>query len=317
MMNNGGVPHLGFLKKLISRLTKEGLPWSFSPPITPFNFKRWRIPQIETVPPEKNGWEPFWHGYWQMEKVRSEGKKKRDHLSYNEILGWRGLKESEVEKHCFLSLVNAIQDNQVKMFELGAGRGDWCLSLAGTVDFDLVPGVKDKTYRCLAVEAEPTHYVWTAEHFKKQNINGGVVQGAVGDEDDCFVGFDNTTDPAAHYGQSVKKESSYKVQSYTVDRLIEKYNFPKVNLIHADLQGNELMAIVGAKKAMQGGLIDYWMIGTHERKLEKKIVKATENFYNVIFYISRRSGLVNHPLYGKVYFPKDGLLILQHKRVRS
>ena len=280
--------------------------------IVPFPFKKWGdIKAEQSSPPEKTGWEPRWYGYWEMEKTIS--KEFREFCEKIRNCP-QGLPEEELEKQCFLSIINEIKDSQIKMFELGAGVGRESLALAGVVDFNLIPSVKGKTYRCLAVEAEPTHYNWIVEHFRKQNINGEAVHGAVSDKSG-YVNFDTSLDPASFYGQAVVEGEGYRVRSFTVDELIEKYNFPKVNLVHTDVQGNELRAVLGAQKSIEKGLIDYWFIGTHERYLEEEIMSFTKDFYDVILHIPQKSGLIKHDFYGWVSIPSDGLLILRHKKL--
>ncbi len=298
-----------FIKRNLFALKR--LVWRPQIRIAQFPFKQWGNVRAESLPPEKTGWEPLWSGYWEMKKTFSP--EFRAH--YERInAGARGLTEDELDKQCFLSVVNEIKDDEIKMLELGAGTGTKSLALAGTVDFGLVPNARNKTYRCLAVEAEPTHFSWTVEHFKKQNIKGEVVQGAVSDREG-FVNFDVSLDPASFYGQTVVDGKGYQVKSFTVDELIEKYNFPKVNIIHADLQGSELRAVKGAEKSIKKGLIDYWIFGTHQRYLEEKIIRLTKDFYDVILYVPQKSGLVKHAFYGWIFIPVDGLLILRHKNL--
>ncbi len=73
----------------------------FSLKISPFNFKKWETVMLSTSPPEANGWEPCWHGYWQMKKTRSNKKRERA-LSEKLYLGSGIIKSYEVEKQCFL-----------------------------------------------------------------------------------------------------------------------------------------------------------------------------------------------------------------------
>ncbi len=282
--------------------------------IASFPFKNWGEAQAKpSLPPEATGWEPGWYGYWMMEKTLSKEFRELCEKIRNCP---QGLPEEELEKQCFLSIINEIKDSQIKMFELGAGVGRESLALAGIVDFNLVPSVKDKTYRCLALEAEPTHYAWLVEHFRKQNIKGEAIYGAVSDKSG-YVNFDASLDPASFYGQAVIEDEGCLVSSFTVDELIEKYKFPKVNLIHTDVQGDELKAVLGAQKSTKQGLIDYWLIGTHQRYLEEEIISFTKDFYDVILHIPQKSGLTKHDFYGWVSIPSDGLLILRHKKVNK
>ncbi|MDD5146088.1 MAG: FkbM family methyltransferase [Candidatus Pacebacteria bacterium] len=299
-----------FAKRSMFKLKR--IIWKPRINIVPFVFKKWGDIQVKlSSPPEKTGWEFRWYGYWEMEKTLSKEFREfcqRIHRCSN------GLTEEELEKQCFLSIINEIKDNQIKMFELGAGAGRESLALAGVVDFNLVSGVGGKTYRCLAVEAEPTHYRWIVEHFEKQNIKGEVVHGAVSDKSG-YVSFDVSLDPATFYGQAVVDNGGYQVRSFTVDELIEKYNFPKVNIVHLDVQGSELKVMLGAENSIKKSLIDYWIIGTHERYLEEEIIKFCKEFYDIILYIPQKSGLIKHSFYGMVFIPQDGLLILRNKKL--
>ena len=279
--------------------------------IIQFPFKKWNIKTINSFPPEENGWRSCWHGYWEMEKTMS---KEFDQFSQRIHNFQKGFSEEELERQCFLSIVNEIKDNEINMFELGAGTGRMSLMLAGIVDFNLIPNVNNKIYYCLAVEAEPTHYSWLVEHFKKQNVKGKTIHGAVS-EKSGYVNFDISLDPSSIYGQTITQNSDYKIKSFTVDELINIYNFSKVNIIHVDVQGYEANVLSGAKNAVKQGLVDYWFIGTHERYLEEEIIKLTKSYYDIILYIPRRSGLIKHNVYGSVFIPSDGLLILKNKKI--
>jgi len=305
-----------FWKKILKRnfFAVKNRIKEFKPKVTPFPFKKWEnIDAKNFVPPETTGWERRWYGYWEMEKTLSpEFRKFCEEISKVE----KGLTEEEFESQCFLSIINEIKDEQIKIFELGAGAGRISLELAGIVDFRLVPNAENKTYRCLAVEAEPTHFEWIVEHFKKQNINGEVLRGVVSDRKG-FVNFDTSLDPASFYGQSITYGSGDRVKSFTVDELIKKYNFDKVNIAHTDVQGNEFNVIKGAENSIRDGLVDYWLIGIHEEYLAEEIVIFTKKFYDVILHIPQKSGLTKHDFYGWVSIPSDGLLILRHKKVNK
>jgi FkbM family methyltransferase len=303
----------GKLKKWLIKRAEEALMGQIRPEIKPLPFKKWELVNVNSKAPSETGWGKEWHGYWQLKETRSDLKRMKSEAIQEKLLDKDIVRQGEVEKHCFISLVDAVKEDEVKIFELGAGRGDWCLALAGIVDFNLIPSAKNKTYKCLAIEAEPTHYGWTNRHFVEQKINGYAVHGAVGKTESESVGFDTSEDPATVYGQAIDEDSSYRIKGYTVDQLIKKYGFPKVNIIHMDVQGSELDVMHGAKDAIQQGLIDYWLIGTHSKKLEKDILEFAQAKYNTVFYIPEKAGEIQNDQLGKIFIHGDGILILERK----
>ena len=264
---------------------------------------------LKRVPPE--GWKNTWYGYFQMEKVISEEKKRRDEKTHKlpqshqrELI--RG--ESFLEQQVFLNIVNSLEGH-VDMFELGAGRGDWCLALAGIIDFGLID-TKATSYRCLAIEAEPSHYEWTKEHFEKQEINAIAVHGALWSSvGECS--FYSKENPASNYGQCVRDDGNIKVPSFTVDSLMRKYQFDKLDLIHADIQGAEYEMVLGSIKALEERKVKYWMIGTHLPDLNDRITDFMRPYgYRVLYSVTCASGVHESP-FGKISVPVDGLLVLE------
>ena len=265
----------------------------------------------ETTPPAPEGWVRYWHGYHQMTKVRSAEKIKKNieqHRAGDEGI----LSERKVEIQVFLNILGDIRTPAVTMFELGAGRGDWCLSLAGVVDFRLIP-LSIRDYRCLALEGEPSHYQWTRDHFSIQNIKGTAVHGAVSSTDGV-VRFKAIKAPEDSYGQGVDREKgNIEVPAYTIDTLMRDHGFDHLDLIHMDVQGEEYNALMGAENALTRGAIDYFLIGTHYGpKMNEQIVERLSPMYEVIFNVAAGVGTVD-TVFGRAHFPKDGILALKKK----
>ena len=187
------------------------------------------------------------------------------------------------------------------MFELGAGWGRMCLALAGAIDFKIAP-IVPTSYRCLAIEAEPTHYQWIKEHFETQGINGIVIQGAVSNKTGTCR-FNASPDPDSCYGQAISPlfssrklpsiagirniitGRSIKVPKYTVDWLLRKHNFDHIDIVDVDVQGAECEVIAGAAESIKNNLIDYWLIGTHHKNLNDALRRSLSQKYDLVIDI--------------------------------
>ncbi len=248
-------------------------------------------------PPFNEGWEQAWYGYHRLAKSWSEQRQAKFIERIKSIDKAGELTETQFEIDCFLSVLADIKSKHVNMFELGAGWGEWCLALAGVVDFKIIP-IVPISYRCLAVEGEPTHYEWIKEHFEKQNINGIAVHGAVSSRNgSCrfIVGGADTC-----YGQSMISSSNLtfrkiiwytynyifgktsKISMYSIDHLLQAYAFEHVDIIDVDVQGSEYQVMLGAAKSIRNGLIDYLIIGTHDKRLNDTLRKLLSPRFDLI-----------------------------------
>jgi len=187
--------------------------------------------------------------------------------------------ETKFQGKLLLSILRETK-GYVTLFELGAGWGRLCLTLAGIVDNGIMPF---DGYRCLAVEAEPTHYQWAREHFKSQDIKAELVHGAVSDKDGwCF--FHSHLDPRVHYGQEINQLFNHGIPSphnimnvltgktsvvrtHTVDILMYKYGFEWLDILQMDIQGAEYKALKGAMCGIKSGKIKNILINVHSDKL--------------------------------------------------
>ncbi len=274
-------------------------------------FETFTIATPETPAPESEGWIRYWHGLHQLRKVKTDEKRLLD--QEEDLVARRAgaLTERDVEIQVFRNALGLIDAPQITMFELGAGRGDWCLALAGVVQHGLVP-LKATSYRCLALEGEPTHYAWTAEHFAKQGLNGVAVHGAVSDRDGTCR-FRAHKAPDESYGQGVDEQGNIEVPCYTVDTLMERHGFQELQLIHMDVQGMEYAALLGAQHALKEGRIHMLHIGTHGGdELDEKIIALLGPAWEVLFRVPASAGLVDTP-FGQANFPKDGILLMRRR----
>jgi FkbM family methyltransferase len=132
------------------------------------------------------------------------------------------------------------------MFEIdiGSNIGYYALLAAKLV------GKKGKV---LAIEPEPNNYRLLSMNIKTNNIqNIDSIQCAVSDKDglvDFFVTEASNTNSLIPPPTGILK-SVKSVQTYRLDTLITKYNYPNVDFIRMDIEGGEVIAINGMHKTL-------------------------------------------------------------------
>jgi len=269
-------------------------------------WKRYEVRVPQTEPPETEGWEQVSFGYWKMSKTWSQTFKD----TYRKVDPKKKniMTENEFENQLFLNLVANVKNEILTFFELGAAIGDWCLEIAGIIDFKLIK-TKAVAYRFLGVEGEPTHYLWGTEHFEKQKINGQMLHAVALDYDGkCSFLVGN---PDTWYGQFVSP-GGVETSCFTVDTLIKKLGFPHLDICHMDVQEAELKVLKGCTNAIKDKTIDYFSIRTHNSSLHSEIIKILEADYNILISILPNSGIVDTPI-GKANVYQDGIIIAERK----
>ena len=235
-----------------------------------------RFKELNLTPPNEN-WETKWHGMFYLKEVVGE-KKRQANRNRRKVVAkpqFEGiLKEERLEKECFFNILANVKSPILSMFELGAGRADWTCATAGIIRHQLVP-THAKNCRCLSLEGEPKHFFWCEKHVEVNKINSICVHGAISKENGtCFFECGHS---ANCYGHRICSEDrikpkldKVKVHTYTIDHLMKKYNFPRLDLIHMDVQEAEYDALLGARKALSKGLVDYMIIATHSKEMNGK-----------------------------------------------
>jgi FkbM family methyltransferase len=260
--------------------------------------KHFEIKSPETLPPEETGWNPTWHGYFEMAKcVSPEWGAELEKIN-RDTRDEGMVPEIDFEQDCFLSILADIKKEKVTMFELGAGWGRMCLALAGAIDHKIIPMIPER-YTCLGVEGEPTHYQWLREHFADQKINGIAVMGAVGRKNG-YCSFDISQSADSCYGQAMTplvnkrgipnivnirrllRKKTAKIPMFTIDKLIKDYKFDHIDIIDMDVQGAEYDVVQGASESIKNDVIDYWLIGTHSADLNEKLRNFLSGKYELV-----------------------------------
>jgi FkbM family methyltransferase len=172
----------------------------------------------------------------------------------------------------WIDLLESVVDagDEYTFIELGAGYGRWVVNAAAAVR-----AFGRSCYRLVAVEAEPTHVQWLAQHCADNGVesrsrfgtlrivdaavtaDGGSVEFAVGN-------------PAGWYGQAVadgtwSPERTERVRGVRLSMLLN--DLTAVDLIHADIQGAELAAVAEAADVLDS-TTRRLHIGTHGPDVE-------------------------------------------------
>jgi FkbM family methyltransferase len=106
--------------------------------------------------------------------------------------------------------------------------------------------------RIVAIEPNPLVNRRLAENFRLNNVRGEVVQKALSSEEKQIK---MDLREGATVLSTVSADGNTVVEATTIDRLIEHYQLPRVDLLKLDVEGHELEALAGAAKSLQGHVI--------------------------------------------------------------
>ena len=261
-------------------------------------------------------WESFWHGYFQLREARSEEKRTRDKTTHSQEHARSVMSESQVEQQLLFDALFRAEDSTFRMAELGAGRGDWTLAAAGCIqNLSFSPALGVTIFHGLAIEAEPQHYQWTKRHIQDQGIPASSLQAAISSRKGNLP-FSSVANPADNYGQSLSSSGNLLVETTTLDDAIPSYFDHQLDLIHMDIQGEELRAILGARRLLKRSAPRTLIIGTHAAWLNWAIKATLSPSYNCLLDVKPRSGMVTTP-FGVAFFPADGLMYFSLRTSRS
>lgn len=170
-----------------------------------------------------------------------------------------------------LDLVDATRSAQGRfvMVELGAGFGRWLVRAAKLLErFNPMP------LHLVAVEAEPTHFAWIADHFRDNGLDPDahvLVQQAVSDHDgEVTFAVGN---PGGWYGQAIVEQSYRGSRSVPCGRLAPLLApYERVDLIDMDVQGEEARIVADAIGVLDDK-VRFVHIGTHSAAVEESIAR--------------------------------------------
>lgn len=232
--------------------------------------------------PTRVGWHSCWHGLSRLEECIAPKTAELHRTLKEEARRLGCLNEGEFEVDILLSLITGIKTLGMTMIELGAGYGRWSIAATGVVRNNLVP-TEVKSIKCYAVEAEPTHAKWTRQHFNELKLEGKVFECAISDKDGiCQFALEN--DPSYYYGQSIVhsggiirtinkliRKKRIHIREQTLDTLINDMELLDTIVVDIDVQGAEVKVLKGAENTIKNKLVDYWIIGTHNRRYHQQL----------------------------------------------
>lgn len=155
----------------------------------------------------------------------------------NMLIENRGVHEPH-EKRAFEEILSYLPENPV-MVELGAYWGFYSLSM-----LNRRPGGK-----CYLVEPCPIRMESGKLNFKENQRHGDFEQACVGAADGW---------------------SLLNGRMISVDGFCKRKQMHHLNVLHADIQGNEVAMLRGAGRMLSTGSIDYVFVSTHSNELHKE-----------------------------------------------
>lgn len=307
-----GVPELDKQLELLFDQLRTRLQRPFSPTNVRFDLKN-SIPvnfNPDDIPDVGPGWKKLYHGYSVpinaypdeagMANIRSmhESKSTNSGLSSD---------ATDVEDLELFSLTFALQQfpgETVYMLELGSGYGNGCLIAASLVNFGRISPSASKL-EVAAIEAEPNHYKWTLETFRKQGLGENVFFGAVADKDGT-VRFKLADSSQNNYGQSIKPKGNFVVPSFTLNSLVKMTGFPRIHILHMDIQGAETGVLAQARDILGSGLIDFIVLGTHGKNIEEDLHGILAPTHELLLEVQSKTEIYITELNTRYAAPVDG-----------
>ena len=176
------------------------------------------------------------------------------------------------------TVLRAPDDRPLVVAELGAGYGHWlacvhrALEALGKPSPDLI-----------GVEMEPARFQWMAEHLANNGIDPAthrLVHAAISDYDG-YTNLPVVTKSDEDYGLSMLRRRGADTRSarhremavrdrvpcVSLDSLLE--SAPAIDLLHVDIQGEELRALASARATL-GTAVRRLFVATHSGSIHKR-----------------------------------------------
>ncbi len=197
-------------------------------------------------------------------------------------------------EQCCLNLKSQNKEKYT-MIELGSNQAYYSMLFRGIIDGE------NKNQKCKNIMLEPTpaHMIRGKKHFLHNNFEGIFEEGGIG-----------------HYWCWDTRWHDKSLPSYTIDELMKKHEIEQLDVLHSDIDGNEIRLLETSERAFKDKKINYIFLLTHgkwnesESTYSSKIIKYGDDRHEICKNFLLGCGynlLLNVPL--NVGY--DGLLVFQ------
>jgi len=173
------------------------------------------------------------------------------------------------------SLLSGTDSSEFTFIELGAGYGPWLVTAHRAAQLS-----GDRKVKLVGVEMVPQHYEWMHDHLRQNGIDPAehrLIHAAVSDRNGEAL-YQPEKDMHLDYGQHVIKRGEgglgqeagdpYVVPCLALSGLLR--GFESVDLVHIDIQGEELRAIREGLEELSSR-VDRLIVATHSRRIHREL----------------------------------------------
>ena len=241
-----------------------------------------------------------------------EGPPGTERAAVHDAAEWMGTLRSVLESRA---------NGTFTIVELGAGWGPW---LVGAATAAAHVGIQ--TVHLVGVEGAQSHFNFMLQHFRDNGFEPDVhtlIHGAVGVADGT-AHFPIPSDPSGDWGGMAdydgktgcnavvgpRDESFEEVRCVALTTLLGQ--FPRVDLIHCDVQGAEYDVLAAARDAIDAR-VRRVIVGTHSRRIEGDLL----DFFAALGWRLEDEGvckLVQPGGHGPIGITRDGYQVWANPR---
>ncbi len=164
---------------------------------------------------------------------------------------------------------------------------DWVV-IDGGANIGLFSLFMKEARTLVAIEPNPEVAGRLNANFQKNHLRGIVLNQALSDHEGPMK---MAISPDTTVLSKMDDHGNVPVSATTIDRILEKYNVPEVDLLKLDLEGHEPAALAGAKESLAKGLIkrvyaefiDAEALKTLDRLLSPTYKRTVTLAYNALY----------------------------------
>lgn len=176
--------------------------------------------------------------------------------------------------------------NKQKIFIKAVNEGDIVFDIGAHVGFYTLLSSKlvGKQGRVFSFEPLPRNLLYLKRHVEMNKCrNVTIIEVAVSDKDGILQ-FNNGNNSSV--GRIVSN-GDMKVKVISLDKQIEKNNFPTPNIIKIDVEGEELKVLRGAQKLLRDNH-PILLLATHDKIIHERCCELLQNFGYILESITEK-----------------------------